>query len=118
MANKRYLKKRIDHVCCDLSTDAFLAAEFFGDKVDAKKLNAIINEIAALEADTIALTSFTFDRTPSQFESMKEYRKARRKYYSTAYNKLNKDFIERAVAIVDQLNAAVPEDVRKVITGK
>ena len=116
MANKRNLKKSVYTVCGDLASDALLASILFEDKVDGNKINTIINEIAALQEDTLALVSFSYDKTPRDFESNAAYRKARHKYFSTAYKKLNKDFLDRAIEIVKQLNEAVPEDARRVVS--
>lgn len=116
MANKRDLKKRIQTVCGDIASDALIASVLFSDKVDSERINIIINEIAALQEDSIALASFSFDRSRRDFNSEKEYRHARRSYFATAYKKLNKEFIERAIEIVKQLNDVVPEEARKVVS--
>lgn len=117
MANKRNLKKNIYAVCGDLASDALLAACLFEDKVDREKINAIINEIAALQEDTLRLVSFGYDKGARDFASAADYHAARRKYFATAYSKLNKDFVERAIAIVDQLNEVVPEEARKAVSA-
>lgn len=117
MANLRYLKKRIDIVCEDLATDALIAQALFPEKINEDSINAIINEIAALQEDTHALVKITFDKGRKEFEHEGAYRRARRTYFKVAYEKLNKEFVDRAIAIVDQLNEVVPEEVRKKVTG-
>lgn len=117
MANKRDLKKRIKLICGELASDTLLASTFFCDKVDTNKLNLLINEIAALQEDTLAFATFSFDRTPRDFDSLADYHKERRKYFAVAYKKLDKDFIDRAVEIVNQLNEAIPNDVRKEVSS-
>lgn len=116
MANKRELKKRIKALCGDLASDALIATVLFPDKVETERINLIINEIAALQEDTLALTSFVYDRGRKDFANEGEYHRARRAYFATAYRKLNKDFIDRAIEIVRQLNEAVPEDARKAVS--
>ena len=116
MANKRGLKKRIKYICGDLASDALIASVLFPEKVDENKINAIINEIVALQEDTLALTSFVFDRGRREFANDGEYRAARKNYFSVAFKKLNKDFIERALEIVKQLNEVVPVDARRAVS--
>lgn len=116
MANLRDLKKHVRIVCGDLAGDALLAAAIFPEKVDSERINSIINEIAALQEDTIALMSINFDRGRRDFVSPKEYRKERRKYFEVAFKKLEKDFLDRAIEIVNQLNDSVPADARKSVS--
>lgn len=118
MANKRDLKKSIREICGDLAMNALLARMAFPDKVDENAINSIINEIAALQEDTIALSSFSYDKTPKSFATPAEYRRARRAYFATAYKKLDKDFLDRAIEILKQLNEAVPSEVRKAVSEK
>lgn len=117
MANIRDLKRSIVAVCDDLATDALIASVAFGDKVDAAKIDGIINEIMALQQDTLALTKISFDRSVKSFASKKEYADARRRYFKLAFTKLQKDFLDRSIEITKQLNDAVPEEVRKVISA-
>lgn len=117
MANVREFKKRISLICEELATDALIAQTLFPDKIDESRINAIINEIAALQDDTIVLTNFSFDKGRKQFENEKAYRRARHEYFKTAYKKLEKDFVERANEIIKQLNEAVPTEARKVVSN-
>ena len=117
MSNKRYLKKRILQVCGDIATEAILAAVIFAKEVDRDKINEVINDVAALQEATLVKSNFSFDKSPRDFEDKGAYRKARRKYFAEAYNRLNKDFVDQAVEIVKKLNEIVPENVRKTISA-
>lgn len=117
MANKREFKKRVRTICGELASDAMIAATLFPKEVNREKVNILINEIAALQEDTIALTSFSFDKAPRDYESLAVYHSERRKYFATAYKKLNKDFIDRALEIVKQLNDVVPENARRTVSA-
>lgn len=117
MAKLRDLKKQIRLVCGDLATDALIAKQMFPTKVDGNQVDAIINEIAALQGDTLALCNIKFDKGRKAFADSKTYRKARYEYFAVAYNKLKKDFLERANSIVDQLNAVVPQEAREAVTN-
>ena len=68
MATKRQLKKRICCVCGDLASDILLASHLF-EGVDRKKVNEIVNEIAALQEDALAKATFSFDKAVKDFES-------------------------------------------------
>jgi len=115
MATKRQLKKRISCVCGDLASDILIASHLF-DGVDTKRVNEIINEIAALQEDARAKISFSFDKTPKDFDTPTAYRIARRRYNAKAFAQLRKEFGERAMAIVKQMNETIPADVRKLLT--
>lgn len=117
MANKRNLKKSIRQMCGDIATDALLAAVIFRKDVDRNKINEIINDVACLQEESLAKMSFSFDKTPRDFETVAEYRKARRKYFSAAYRKLYMDFITRAEKIVKELNSVVPEEARRTVSS-
>ena len=116
MANLRDFKKEVNYVCEDLATDALIASQLFPEKIDFNRVNAIINEIAALQDDTFKLLKISFDKGRKEFATLREYRRARSAYFTTAFNKLKKDFVDRANAIIDQLNEAVPEEARKAVT--
>ena len=115
MSNIRNFKKNIYTICGDIAADALLAAYIFPKEVKKEAIDNIINELAALQEDTVALAAISFDRNEKSFENRAEYRKARHQYFKTAFNKLEKEFLDRAMEIVKQLNDAVPHDVRKVI---
>ena len=117
MANKRDLKKRVRMVCGDLASDALLASVLFTDKVDREKINKIINDIAELQEKTLARISFSYPKSRRDFETVAEYNRAHREYYATAFNKLNKDFLDEALEIVKHLNDVVPADARKVVSS-
>lgn len=115
MANKRQLKKRISYVCGDLAADILFAARLF-DGIDRGKVNEIVNEIAALQEDSRAKVSFSFDKSPRDFETRQAYRAARAAYNAAAFARLREEFSKRAMEIVKQMNEAVPADVRKALT--
>lgn len=116
MANKRQLKKRVYSICGDLASDALIAGMLFKE-VNKEKINKIINDIADLQESTLAKATFSFDKAPRDFDNRAEYNKAHRKYFTEAYNRLNKEFIDRASKIVDELNEAVPADARKIVSS-
>ena len=116
MSNKRALKKRISEVCGDIARDAMLAAAIYRKDIDTKKIDDVLRNLAELQEETLVKSNFSFDKSEREFETRAAYRKARRDYFATAYDKLNKDFVERAVAIVKELNEAVPTEARKQVS--
>lgn len=111
MANKRELKKEIQYVCGDLAAECLLAKNFVKG-VDAKTMREIIGKIADLQVSALENVSFSFDRLPNDFESGHAYRKARREYFKTAYNSLREKFYNKVNAIVKEMNAALPQEVK------
>lgn len=116
MANKRILKKNISRICGALAGDAILAAHL--DKnVDRARINAIVRRIAALQEGSRARVTFQFDKSPRDFAGdMRAYHKARRAYFSKAFDKLRSEFNHEALSIVKELNEAIPAEIRQAIT--
>lgn len=112
MANKRQLKKSIRFICGDLAGECFLARQFVPN-VDKAKLNQAIVEIAQLQDDTLAKTSFSYEKTPKDFESTSAYHKAKHDYYRTAYNMLIDHFNDEVKKIVHLMNEAMPSEQKE-----
>lgn len=115
MANKRQLKKRISYVCGNLAGDLILASYSMKD-IDRNAVNKILTEIAALQEDSRAKVSFNFDKTAKAFDSVHAYNKARKEYNAKAFGQLRKDFAERAMTIVKEMNELIPAEVRKAVS--
>lgn len=111
MSNRRDLKKYVSAVCGDLAASILESAYTF-EGISTADMRAIINEIAALQVETLAKVSVSFDKTPSSM-APDEYRKSRRAYYSKAYNALHDEFRTKVEAIVKKINAALPPEVRE-----
>lgn len=111
MANKRDLKKEIKYVCGDLAAECLLAKNFVKG-VDGDVMKEIINKIADLQVSVLANTSFSFDKLPGDFENRQDYRKAREEYYKKAYTSLRSKFYDKVNALVKEMNAALPQEVK------
>ena len=114
MATKRDLKKSVRNTCGALAAEIILASAAFG-QIARKDVHDIINDIARLQAETIAKVGITFDKTPRDFADGAAYRKARRTYFHTAFGKLLEGFDTSVVEIVKKMNAALPAEVRDEI---
>ncbi|MFG6386422.1 MAG: hypothetical protein K1V80_08140 [Muribaculaceae bacterium] len=114
MPNKRQLKKRISYVCGDLAGDLILSS-YYVKGIDRNQVNKILTEIAELQEDSRAKVSFGFDKARKSFENEQAYNRARRSYNKSAFLKLRKEFADRAIEIVKQMNELIPADVRKSV---
>ena len=102
MANKRTLKKNIAYACGDVAGVCVFSEKL--QNADPEKVAQIIVNIASLQAATKKNVSFSFDRTPKDFDNSKAYRAARSKYFRTAYATLKKDFDESLGEIINDMN--------------
>lgn len=112
MANKRELKKEIRYVCGDLAAECLLAKNFVKG-VDKKAMTDIVIRIADLQLSALDHATFSFDKLPHDFENGRAYHKARREYYRKGYASLRTKFYDKVKEIVKDMNAAVPDEVKK-----
>lgn len=110
--NKRTFKKKVRQACGDLAAEILIARHIVAG-IDIEAVTKIITDIADLQCETLSNATFSFDKTVHEFDGTAAFRKARRQYYHTAFNKLSDDFRNRVVAIVKDMNAAVPAEARK-----
>ncbi len=111
MANKRQIKKHIRYVCGDIAAELLIARHVF-DGFDDEKVNAIINDIASLQIESIKNVTFDFDKARRSFEHEGAYRKARNAYFRQAYKTLLADFNNSVQEIVRSMNEAMPQEVK------
>lgn len=112
MANKRQLKKFIRNTCGALAAEMLLARAAFPN-IDRKETFNVISDAAALQTRTLSALNIVFDKDRKEFETEAAFRKARSRYYATAYDALLDKFDKSVVEIVKKMNAMLPEDVRK-----
>lgn len=112
MASRRQLKKRISYVCGELAAEILLASHIL-DNVDRETVNKIITEIAALQVNSRALVTVAFDKVPRDFEDRHAYNKARYTYFKQAFASLHKEFSDKVLLLVKEMNAAIPAEERK-----
>lgn len=111
MASIRKTKKEIRYACGDIASELLIAAHAIKG-FDMAEARLIIGEIASMQVDALNKCSFAFDRTRADFENDKAYREARRKYVAAAFHKLNKEVTEKTQAIIDRMNAAMPQHIK------
>lgn len=114
MSSIRRTKKEIRYSCGDIAAELLIASHAIKgfDRTTARE---IIGEIASLQVDALSKCSFAYDKSLSDFENGKEYRKARRKYVAAAFRKLHEEVANRMQAIVDKMNAAMPQHIKDAV---
>ena len=110
MTNKRNLKKRICDMCGEVA-GACLYTEA-GYNADAEKVGELVVKIALLQETTVKNVSFSFDKTPKDFENKPAYNVARAKYNQKAFSTLKEGFLKELQSLVTELNALVPTEVK------
>ncbi len=108
MANKRNLKKAIRRACGDMAGECIFAESTFID-TDIEKWDNIILDVALLQEEAVNRISVSFDKTPSDFENRKEYRKARRAYFKQVEKALSQYMHDETEKVVKDMNALVPK---------
>ena len=111
MANKREFKKQTHALTAAVVND-MMASSFVSDKIDKEAIdNAIIKLLSASEA-AIVKVNVKFDKTMKAFDSEKEYKKAKKSFYKTLFDKAGDEFIEKLKEAMADYNACFPSEVK------
>ncbi len=113
MANKRELKKQIKYICGDLAAECIMAREFI-DGIDSDKMNNIIFDIANLQERSLKNCTFSFEKTPSSFETPYLYHLSSRKYFHQAYKSFYDEFNKHVADIVKSMNSLLSEEQKQI----
>lgn len=121
MANKRDLKKQIRYICGEIAFECLMTREYVVG-TDPKTLNDLVIRTADLQQKSLKNATFSFDKTPSDFDSRKDYHKAANQYFAKAYKTFYTEFNKSVQEIIDQLNKAIPQSQRdlnkKIVNAK
>lgn len=107
MANKRDLKKQVKYLCGDMASECILAIEL-APNIDKEKIEDAIRQIARLQFATVGHITFSFDKSPRDFTSKKEYRHERNRYFRKAYSSIINEFNTKVDEILKMMNSALP----------
>lgn len=113
MANKRILKKQIKYAFGELALQTYMTLEFI-EKADKAKLEKLLGEINDRDAKAVKNVTFSFDKTPRDFENRQAYNKAKRAYYKQAFKTFTAKLSEEYQQMVKELNSAIPSDQKEV----
>ena len=105
MANKRYLKKRIQQLCGEAAVEVLI-------NLPQNVSHDIVFKLAQLQSTTISNISFSFDRSHRDFANGREYNKARHTYNKEAFKRLTSDFKEGLSTIVKEINSTLTAEQR------
>lgn len=105
--NRRNLKKLIRCTCGDIAGECLFASNLI-PQTDKATLDQAIIDAAMLQTSALKRVGIDFDKTPGDFGSRADYAKARRKYFAKAYTALKDDFNKQVMAIVKEMNSALP----------
>lgn len=108
MANKRILKKQVHYICADIALECSIALQTIPD-INEEIITDAIRDLAILQTDTLRKISFSFDRAPRDYEVKSVYNKERASYNKTAFRKLQVEFNEKILEIVNKMNSALPK---------
>ncbi len=108
MSSKRNLKKRVRYMCGDIAAECIIAKTVVPG-IDPDTMSALVVKIACLQEQTLQKLSFAYDKVAADFEHMAAYRKARHEYMAKAYRSLKGEFNKQVAAIVNEMNAALPQ---------
>lgn len=106
--NKRNIKKEIREVCGNVACESIFASSLIKG-VDKDAMQQSVINAALLQEQSLKKVSVAFDKTPRDFESRKDYNKARRAYYTRAFNALRAEFGASLQEIVSAMNSAMPK---------
>lgn len=114
MANKRTVKKQIRNICGAMASELLSAACYF-EGFDAQKVEELVGRIASLQVNALSHCSFIFDKSKKDFDSPHAYAAARKAYNRKAFNKLGDDTKAEVAAILKEMNALLPQEVRDAV---
>ena len=114
MANKRQLKRYIRDVSGTMAMEIIMAREAFPE-IDRKTVHDLVLKIARFQSEYLRAVGILYDRTPRDFENRHEYNKAKRVYFHTAFKHFEEKFLVDYAALVKEMNAALPDEVRQRI---
>lgn len=108
MANKRRLKKQIRYICGDVAAEC-ITSIYLIPNVDKAKMRETVGDTAALQTHALLQSNVSFDKTPRDYPSLKEYNAARKAYFKKAYGALVAQFNKKLGEIVKEMNQALPK---------
>lgn len=107
MANKRDFKKYVDALGASIVSEVAVAYENVKEANKEELQKAYCEVLGAVGAAKSNANRF-FDRGRKGFGDVKEYSKAKREYFKSLFNKIEKDFSEQVNSAIKTFNAALP----------
>lgn len=112
MVNKRDFKKYANALGSSVANE-MMVAYYNVEGIDRKAVaQAVEKVIGAIEEAKNNANRF-FDRGPKSFADRKEYAVAKRNFFRSLFQKIEKDFNTQINEALKEFNAAVPESAKK-----
>ena len=108
MANKRQLKKAIKYACGEIAGECIVAANTL-ENTDVDQWDNIVINVALLQQEAVNRVSVDYDKTPSDFDNKKAYKKARRTYFKQVEKALADYMHTQTEKVVEAMNALTPK---------
>lgn len=105
MTNKRQLKQYINRVSNEIA-EVVLPSAVYAKAITNEQAEDILDNLSRLQTKTLSHLSIAFDKAPSSFENVKDYRKAKTLYYRVAYTQAIKEFEEGIDKLLAPINKA------------
>lgn len=112
MPNKRVFKKDVDALGASV-IDEMVSAYYNVKDVDRDKISQAIEKVLFAIGKAKNNANVYFDKGVSAFESVEEYSKAKKSFFKTLFNKIEKEFGEDVNAALKLFNAALPAEEKK-----
>lgn len=91
ITSKRDLKKHIRRIEEEVSM-VVIPAAYYSNLMDEKQAEEALTQLAKLTIEATNRLNISFDKKAAAFPSMDAYKKAKREYFKTAYNKALTDY--------------------------
>ncbi len=112
MTNKRDFKKYANALGSSVAQE-MMTAYYNVEGIDREAVaNAVKKVITAIE-DAKNNANVFFDRGAKSFADHKEYAVAKRKFFRSLFQKIEKDFSDKINEALKEFNAAVPEAAKQ-----
>lgn len=112
--NKRDFKKTVDAIGANVCND-MMAVYYNVNGVDQEAISKAIGKVLGAVGAAKSHANVFFDKGHRAFNDMKQYTEAKRNFFRTLFQKINKDFADEINSALKDFNAAIPEDKRSAV---
>ncbi len=110
--NKRDFKKTVDAIGANVCDD-MMVVYYNVDGVNKEAITAAIGKVLGAVGAAKSHSNIFFDKGHRAFNDMKQYSEAKRNFFRTLFQKINKDFSDEINAALKEFNDAIPEDKKE-----
>lgn len=111
MANKRNFKKGVDEIGASIC-DEMMSAYYNVEGVDKEGISSAIGKVLGAIEKAKENSNIFFDKGVKAFADRKEYLDAKRAFFKSLFEKIQREFADDLDAAVKEFNEAIPESVK------